>query len=506
MAVLALSAVGCSESPSFHMRWAIDGVTLTDHSQCSEHGILEVQVLTIDPLGRVATVQEFPCFGEYWRNPDITAPGPALQPGQYAVRVRGVSRNYTGWVDEVELEAQTFAAQQAGEEYLSLAYDRCRPHPPAGAPIPDRMNERVECRPEYYACDCKEVTVVEDAETFPVLDTFDLGSPPQCIDGVDNDRDGLIDAQDTACTGAFSLADENADVLRTTFDVATSLLSKNPNATCNGLRFAINSGTLRIAVEVDGTELGSDESCSLEPIRFIAELPSGPHDVRVRLLEDQTGEDVATPFQRTIEVSEDVGGVFKLDADFPATAFTNPVTGPTSMSLAFASDPADPLRTRLCAPNNAREGTLQITDMRLALLDGRGEPLPGVTLDDGTPLDGQTLVPCDGGQLGVGTLTWGDFLVRVEGLSAEGEVCFSNTDAPTPLAPNVTAQLYAPRVYPIPDSCRDCASDADCASPNLCEAGLCIQPCTTDAQCTDGDTVCDPVARRCVMVDDAGAQ
>jgi hypothetical protein len=45
-----------------------------------------------------------------------------------------------------------------------------------------------------------------------------------------------------------------------------------------------------------------------------------------------------------------------------------------------------------------------------------------------------------------------------------------------------------------------CATSTDCAGGRVCEAGRCVPPCATDADCTDGIlSSCDPTRGECVM-------
>ena len=479
-ALLALGlGGGCQEPPSYRLRWDIDGAVLARPAQCSANGIFDVQVRTVDELGRTVDVRSFPCFGEKFRDPDAVVPGASLPPGDYAIEVRGVTRNAVVWQDDEELERQIFDAQGAGANYEGgQEFELCRPPLPEGAPGRAKIAEGYACRPEYLACDCAAVTVVED--TIPKVKDFDLASPPECMDGLDNDGDGLVDGQDPACAGDVLDAIEGADVTNASLSVRVSFLDGNPNAGCAAI--AQTTELSRVLIELDGETL-DDSSCSDQPKLFTRPLAAGEHVVRVTLLSGG-GEPVATSFETTIDVVERVGGSFDIDADFSVGDLFEPIESLAVFSVGFG-DGSDQL-DRACLPE---VGSLEISTVRLEFLDGHGAPISTVSLDDATPLDGVTDIACINGTAQTESLPWGSYLVTLEGLSADGEVCFSNVAAAVPAVPSEPFQVRAPRVFPVPDSCRDCEVDDDCGD-FLCNDGVCVR-CDAEFECDDSEMCSD---------------
>lgn len=485
---------GCQEPPSYRLRWDIDGAVLARPVQCSANGIFDVQVRTVDELGRTVDVRSFPCFGEKFRDPDAVVPGASLPPGDYAIEVRGVTRNAVVWQDDEELARQIFDTQATGANYEGgQEFELCRPPLPEGAPGRAKISEGYACRPEYLACDCAPVTVVED--TIPKVKDFDLASPPQCLDGLDNDGDGLVDGQDPACAGDVLDAIEGADVANASLSVRMSFFDGNPNAVCSAV--TQSTGLSRVLIELDGETL-DDSNCTDQAKLFTQPLAAGEHVVSVTLL-SAAGEPVATSFETTIEVVERVGGSFDIDAAFSTGDFFEPIESLALFTVRFG-DENDQL-DRGCFPKEV--GFLEISTVRLEFLDGHGAQISTVSRDDATPLDGLTDIACITGRADPETgaidteignvitesLPWGSYLVTLEGLSAEGEVCFSNVAAATPAAPSESFQVRAPRVFPVPDSCRDCEVDDDCGAL-LCDDGVCVH-CDAEFECADSEMCSD---------------
>ncbi|MBC8069680.1 MAG: hypothetical protein IAG13_15190, partial [Deltaproteobacteria bacterium] len=191
--IIALAVLGgCQESPSFRLRWKLidrppadreeepadekerlAGVEIKRAIDCSELGINTVRVTTIDDLGQIADQRYFPCYLPRFAERDgADVGGPNLGDGRYAIEVRGVQRDGVEWIASTSV-----------------------PSDPARRCDPD-LDEPV-CRPEDIACDCHDLDLPDDTDDWP--HTFLLAAPAECIDGVDNDRDGLVDAQEGGC-------------------------------------------------------------------------------------------------------------------------------------------------------------------------------------------------------------------------------------------------------------------------------------------------------------------
>jgi len=500
-AFAALVAIGlgaaCSEPPSYRLRWSVDEEVLSVPSQCSSVGVLDVRVRTIDAFGRTVDISNYPCFDHDFSNPDRTAPGPSLPPGDYAVEVRGLTRNGSIWTDDAALDGEILNAQANGNDYLvEQQFDLCRPPLPIDAPGQDKASDVFTCRPESMVCDCTSVTVEE--EKTPTLDSFDLTSPPECVDGLDNDGDGLVDALDTACRGnLFGLdVNEAADITQASFRVAVTFFSGNPDATCASLkasalvdRVLIELGTKSDETEEYSFETLEDSACDDAPQVFSQTLTPGDYKLRVTLL-SASGEPLAAARESAaLEVISGVGGSFNFTADFAADDFDEPITAPAVFVAGFYG--SDDQNIRYCSPG-VDNGFLTIDKVRLGVLDGHGAPISTVFLegsgsgDDyepGPPLDGVFEFDCRNQAFTTEPLAWGDYLVTIEALSAEGDVCFSNVDAPTAVPPSASISITPERVSS-EGSCRDCDTDGDCGDL-VCDAGQCVAPCE-DADGCDG--------------------
>ena len=482
-ALVAVATTGCEEPPSYRLRWAVGGKTLSSPSDCSDVGILNVRVTTIDVLGRPIARDTFPCFGEDFEDPTATAPGAAVDPGQYAIEVRGVSRNETVWFDQEELDRQIFDAETEGFDYQgSQRYQICRPPTPPGFPIPDKANDLFACRPEDLSCDCAELTVPE--EGLPILDSFNIEPPPECLDGLDNDGDGLVDRKDAACVGGRIDLPESAEFAQANLRVAVTFFSGNPSAVCNDMAQAADFS--RAVLDIDGEQFAS-VSCGGLPFELAPALEGGEHTLTVSL-RDGAGNDVATPKEFTVEVDPITGGAFELAADFAQNDFFEPIRGLAEFTVSYVG--SDDQLARQCSPTDPEQGTLAITDLRVRVVDGRGGPIPTVQSGDVNPVpfDGTIDFACEPAGFSTETLDWGDYAVEVEALSADGEVCYSNVGSGTPLAPTSNATVTPPRVRPVPDSCRDCDTDENCGSFICDDEGRCIEPCATSVECETNET------------------
>lgn len=456
-AALIFCVSACKDDPSFVMRWSLDGEVLEHSPQCSERGVLTIEAQTYDAFGVMVDMRRFPCFVGGFENPDRRVNGPTLPAGPYAVKLFGTNRALTPWIDDATLAQEQFAAQAQqtvyDEENQCLAL--------AGEP---------RCRAEELVCDCLPVEVA-DEQTIDLAD-FAIGRPPQCNDGIDNDRDGLVDVNDPACVGGFGFDTlEGRSVSASEFDLRVSFLDHNPLVGCGEL------GISRLEVRLQDEPLVATTSCDLS-LRFSAiideSLADGPAvdgqlpvTLWVHAL-DAGGDAVAEPVPVSLTVPLDLGGFYVLQADFPGSSFAEPIMARSRFIVGYASFDGAP--TRFCAPV-ATDGFLQIDRVRISWLNAHGGPLdPPLTLPDGTALDGSEQ-PCPAGVLTTPLLEWGDYLVGIEALSAEGDVCFSNLDAPSRAAPSETFGVVLPRVSAT-GSCRDCDTDADCSSWS-CVEGVC---------------------------------
>ncbi len=457
--LVVVASAGCKEDPSFRMRWTVDGETLADTTQCAERGMFDVIAFTFDEFGFLADSSRYPCFPGSFANPDAKVGGPTLPPGSYAIKLRGVSRNLVSWIDDVTLEQEIFDADLQGRDYLTdFDFVRCR----VGVADPS-------CRPEDLSCDCKLVEVEED--TTVALDVFALGVPPQCADGIDNDVDGLVDGSDPACAGTFSSdSREDRNVAASEFDVRITLLDGNPAARCSGL------GVATLQASMGGRVVAQTNDCD-ESLRFLAivddDLADGPAvdgmrpaTVQVDAL-DSAGNPLTTPVMLPVSVPVDFGDFFTLQADFSADRFLEPIVAPARIRLAFSPYEDGPERS--CEAPSGR-GFLELTQMRVTLLDAHGGAISPPVVAGGTVLDGSDIA-CSAQQLTTGALTWGDYLVRLEGLSADGDVCFSNDASLGRVAPSDPVVVVADRVSST-GSCRDCDDDDDCETLS-CIDGVC---------------------------------
>jgi hypothetical protein len=471
-AVLALAgASACQEAPSYRLRWAIDGRETLDAAACSESGLFQVRVRAYEPPSTVVDERVFPCFPEAFRDEDGTVGGGALPSGLYSIEVRGVDRTGDPW-DEV-----------SGDQ------SACVP-----------ANAQIGCHPTDVACDCQRIEA-EAGETI-ALPEFVLVPPPQCIDGIDNDLDGLVDVSDPSCNVDFGDGTEGVAVGVTELRLQLSLLDDNPVVSCSSTplkRLRLQYGT------GDAAEVVLEEACNLEaPYLASLRLPAGTVVFTVVGL-DSGGEPVTEVEQFEAEISP-IGGTVQHAIDFGPEDFLEPIVREIRVSPGYVSEVGREAALRYsCEPDvlvkademagtpAVTRGQLVIAGLRPQVLNGHGGPLDvPATLDDGSVLDGQNIIACSP-SLVTAPLEWGAFSMELEALSAEGEVCFSNVGTPVLMTPGGVSGLFVPRVYDaegnVPASCHDCEVDADCGLEGelFCMRNVCQGRCGGDEECTSDE-------------------
>lgn len=527
-AVLALAgATACQETPSYRLRWRIEGSERPSVAACAEAGLFQVRALVFDLSPTLESTlhdeRQFACHPSAFDD-EGSVGGAALAPGTYAVQLRGLDRAGQVWSEYTEpvginaLEgldcsdgmlcpsAAPFCAQ--GRCYDGSTGDSCDDHDDCVAPLAcgpegecalftgcilEVGNNR--CFDGELVCECQRLTVVEEGATIE-LPPFVLAPPPECDDGIDNDRDGLVDASDPSCTAAIGDGTEGLPVGVTELRLDLTLLGRNTALVdCSPLRVR----SVRVTYgEGDAQEVVLEDACTLErPYVALLRLPAGPAVFTVTGYDGTGPAATAVTHPKTIETEiSPFGGTVQRSVDFGPDDFIEPIVSPIRVIPNYVSEVGPGAIARSsCGPvveNTVAHGSLVLDRLRVQVLNGHGNPLdPPVTYGDGTVLDGESTIACEA-PLTTAPLEWGSYSIVVEGLSAAGEVCFSNVGSPALMAPSGSPlALYLPRVYgddgQVPASCRDCELDADCGTPDelACVDGVCQQRCTAgdDPQC-----------------------
>lgn len=420
--LIGLGPVGlaaCQETPSLRTRWSLidrDGESqpATAALQCTSLGINTVRIRIIDEAGDVADDSYHACFAPGFDDPEATVAGPALDAGRYAVEVRGVQRDLQPWAPSVPEDDDALTSCNLDE---------------------------VACDPRDIACDCVEFEARDD-HTKRLTD-FVIAAPDECIDGIDNDRDGLLDANDPSCGLDVTPGREGNPVSKVQFRVLLSLFDGNPLATCTGLdlsdlraRVCVRApGDAAAPCDAEATEVGL--SCrDGEPTYFEQTLPEGTYTLEL-VGRDPAGVVVTKPSLFPLTVAPGAGAFVPIEVDFPASAFDPPIEDEAEFTVAY-DDGSSSLR-QSCEQDGSTIETLSIE-----VLDAHGGQLPTpVTLLDGTPLDG-TPIPCFQKRAATQALTWGGYSIAIQARTADGTVCFA-TDTPLRLAPKAVS-LVIPRV------------------------------------------------------------
>lgn len=142
LSLVVILASACGLSSSFELHWTLDGKAIQGPKDCASAGIDAIEVIA--RRGSDETRAIFGCFsaldGPVGRGPDLAS-------GPWALGVRALSPGGLGLSSEVVVQAE----------------------------IPSEGNVRVQ---------------------------VDLPRPSSCADGVDNDKDGAVDAFDASCLDA----------------------------------------------------------------------------------------------------------------------------------------------------------------------------------------------------------------------------------------------------------------------------------------------------------------
>ena len=153
LAALAGSA-GCSPSGSFTLSWAIAGESRSDAFGCASHGIDGIQVQALHASSRdPADLVVFPCAPHFAEH--------KMAAGDYVLQVTPINARGDRLTD-----------------------------PTTGVAV----------APVEVA-----VKVPGDGTVMP--DPVTLTPNPACSDGVDNDRDGLVDLADPDCSDALGISE-----------------------------------------------------------------------------------------------------------------------------------------------------------------------------------------------------------------------------------------------------------------------------------------------------------
>lgn len=492
VAVLALAGLtACQEPPSYRLRWAIEGREMLDTTACAESGLFQVRLRAWAGPDQLADERTYPCYSSALLDAEGTVDGSALPPGTYAIELRGVDRTGDPW-DEAEVPSL---------EPDTTDHPGCTPEA-----------DVIECRPNELVCDCQrlvvvpegsstdatDATVVEEGST-ATLPELVLVPPQQCVDGIDNDRDGLVDVSDPSCNVDFGDGTEAVPVGVTELRLELTLLDANPAVSCSSVplrRVQVRYG------EGDAAEVVLEEPCSLDqPYLASLRLPAGTAVFSAVGL-DSGGATITVTKTFEAEISQ-FGGTVQEHLDFGPEDFLEPIVREIRVPPGYVSEVGRQSKVRyscnppVLAPADEMAGTpaitrgqLVIAGLRPQVLNGHGGALDvPATLDDGSVLDGENVIACSS-SLVTAPLEWGSFTMEIEALSAEGEVCFSNVDAPPSLmAPGGVSPLFMSRVYEpdgsVPASCHDCEVDADCGLGDVlfCVKNVCQGRCSTDEEC-----------------------
>lgn len=418
-----LALAGCGQPPGFELRWTIESdapiAAPLMAKQCSEVGIFSVRV-TVERAGEQVATEEYPCF-------EGVGDGPPLEPGEYELEIEGLRRNGEPWEfdEEVGLPRVAWA----------------------------------------------EATVVVSEGTIPGVEVV-LLAPPECDDGIDNDRDGVVDNADPGCD-IETLTDEpreSNDAELTLFEVSVSFLH-SPAVRPS------NVGVHSISLAVDGELLATFAESELDLSQWPFRLPltsgefEGSHQLEVTPI--GVGGPLASPKVFAFEVPADAGAYVTGMAEFFAEDFLQPIVEPVAL---------------LFDPNCTPGGNLELDRMWIRVVDEGGQPLdaaslglvgnwgpPGMIIQI-TPVDeadGWVSFECPVSIVKSAALPWGRYQIEAQGRRTT-DTCFSLPQSDLAPQPNGAQTLVLARELADDEPvCPECSGDDDCPG-QVCAAGLCV--------------------------------
>lgn len=448
---LALAS-SCAEPPSYAVRWKLvdqagEVSELSSVKQCADVGLSTIRVTT--KRGEVIIDRrEYPCFpGAFERGEAVEVP--ALPPGEYEVEIEGLRRTGEPWVCEAE-------------PCVAFATD----------------------------------TVTISEGELPTVEV-ELLQPPECDDGIDNDRDGRVDGSDPACILDPSGV-ESAETAFTLFQLTVSFLG-------SAAVFPADVSVDALRLEVDGEQadgtpivdelLAEIPAFELDTTQWPFRLPLLAHDyepgsyVLSVVAVDQQGTAVTSAHELPFEVPLEQ---FVLEQiDFGGDRFLEPIVEPIAATLGLLLDPADEVGPPCELGGFVAGAPVTIERMWLRVTDENQQPLDAATLAltgtaAGSPvmpimpvdeLDGWVSLACPSSMVVSAPLSWGSYDLEVE--ARIGDVACFTSEGPRDLAPlgqSGAQEFYLTRVVDDqgapPAGCEECSVDADC-SGQVCEAGIC---------------------------------
>lgn len=436
-------AAGCQEPRSYALRWRIEprpDVELPDTTEpqdeemnnasiCSRSGVSKVEVWVIDELDQVADTFERPCFPERFRQPGGVIRGATIPPGDYTIILAGTRANGLPWGE---------CPGESGEGETPSCNGRSVSSFLNGAVIEGlELCQDGTCNVGLESCDCQEFTVVADkTERLP---DFVLAAPPDCEDGIDNDEDGLVDQLDPGCQLGES---ESTPALSPELSINLSVLSGHPTADCG------NIGVGALALSIDDVEL-EPIFCEVGTSRLTTPLSVGNHTLTI------TGvQSASTPTPLTVAKSfpfavNDLGVTepSAIEVDFSDIDLLEPLEAQVQFFYDMALPAAEGEQAEVVGCDDDR---MAATEFRYRILDLGGQEVTSVAV---APADGSSEECTDGRVISLETLEWGVYTAEIEAFNADGELCWSNADAPGLLVPREAEAFTLQPVADAPASC-----------------------------------------------------
>lgn len=492
-----LSTVGCTETPSFRVDWRLietedqspeDAAPLTDITQCAAVGVTGVRVTTVPKRASGETTlcdtpvdqREFSCLE------GGPVEGPTLEPGEYVVFVHGLRRAGEPWACAVDVPQNVLVPILEDDGTPKLDED--------GNPT---YESEEQCLPDDQPCYARatfELSVDESASASPGLSLVGLLTPPECDDGLDNDRDGKVDSQDPGCiidASGIEASERGVTLFQTTVSFLDSRVV-----------LPANVGVHALQLDVDGQPFATVGAGELDvsrwpfgvPLLISRTLTPGPHTLSMTAVGSQT---LTQAFEFDFDVIETNANYVVWDVGFTGDTFLEDIVLPFGFGKSLLLQP-DSAPTSTCTLGGWVGNTrIPVERLRVRVRDENGQPVDAAGLglqgsyqlelgEDSIPIlpvdeaDGWVSFECPTANVRSQPLLWGHYSIEIEA-QAGGDTCFElnpDEDWLRELAPQSTldAQGFTlTRVDgPLAPGCVECGENGRTCGDKICVDGLCV--------------------------------
>ena len=328
------------------------------------------------------------------------------------------------------------------------------------------------------------MTVVEGTQ--PLVEVT-LLAPPECDDGIDNDRDGTVDEQDPGCDIIIAPAGEaleSADSELSLFELSVTFLGSE---VVRPSHVGVDSFEIAIDDEVVAslTELQLDLTQSPFRLPLIASDvedkedtngdPEDDNDHVLKITPIGKSGPMAAAMEWPFEVPPGSGAYVKRTFEFAAGDFLQPIVEPVRLAFEPKCTVTGYLSFERMWVRVTDENDQPLTAMALGFSGNWGPPGMHMSIVGVDEPGGWVSFECPNSNVKSIDLPWGFY--RIEAQARVGDdVCFSSASSDLAPQPSGDAQLFALErelTGELP-TCPECTHDEHCQAQICNDVGLCV--------------------------------